>query len=59
MLECTCGCTMELELVDQIWNYKFGLKVSLKQWQCGYEDLLQLANLPMLAARRKRLKLCL
>ena len=38
---------------------KFGLKVSLKQWRCGYEDLLQLANLPTLASRRKHLKLCL
>jgi len=38
---------------------KFGLKVSLKQWRCGYEDLLQLANLPTLASRRQRLKLCL
>jgi len=34
---------------------KFGLKVSLKQWQCGHKVLLQLASLPTLAARRKHL----
>ena len=38
---------------------KFGLKVCLKRWRCGYEELLQLANLPTLVTRRKCLKLCL
>ena len=30
---------------------KFGLKVCLKQWQCGYEELLQPINLPILAKK--------
>ena len=36
---------------------KFGLKVSLKQWQCGYLATRQPSN--TIAARRKHLKLCL
>ena len=38
---------------------EFGLKVCLKWWECGYEELLHLTNLPSLATRRKYLKLCL
>jgi len=41
----------DIERLESI--QKFGLKVSLKKWQCRYEDLFQLANLPTLAARRK------
>jgi len=36
----------------------FGLKVCLKNWHCSYDNLLNIANIPLLASRRWQLKLC-
>ena len=62
-----------LEYASQVWSpfltkhidqleriQKFTLKVCFKQWNhnMSYQDLLQLAALPSLAARRKYLNLC-
>ena len=37
---------------------KFALKMCLKQWDLGYQDLLDLSQLPTLENRRLYLKLC-
>ena len=37
---------------------KFALRTCFKDWSCSYEELLARANLPTLAERRKRAKLC-
>ena len=37
---------------------KFVLKMCLKQWDLGYQDLLDLSQLPTLENRRLYLKLC-
>ena len=37
---------------------KFGCKVCIKQWDTGYDQLLQLLDLPTLARRRLYIDLC-
>ena len=59
-----------LEYACQIWDphlikdkkslegvQKFGLKLAAHQWDCSYEDLLELFQLPTLEERRLQLKL--
>ena len=38
---------------------KFAMRVCSKQWDADYPTLLSSLNLPTLAARRKRMKLCI
>ena len=59
-----------LEYACQVWDphlvkdksrlenvQKFGLRIAARQWDAGYDDLLQLFDLPTLEERRTHLKL--
>jgi len=46
----------DIEAIERV--HKFGLKVCLKDWHCSYDNLLNIANIPILAYRRQQLKLC-
>ena len=61
-----------LEYACQVWDpylkkdidslesvQKFAMRVCSKQWDADYPTLLSSLNLPTLAARRKRMKLCI
>ena len=45
-----------IEAIEHV--QKFALKVCLKDWHSDYDTLLISANVPLLATRRKALKLC-
>ena len=71
-LNCTVYlCVLTLEYAAPVWDphltkdtnklesvQKFALKMCLKQWDLGYQDLLDLSQLPTLENRRLYLKLC-
>ena len=46
----------DIEAIEHV--QKFGLKVCLKDWHSSYDNLLNIANIPLLASRRQQLKLC-
>ena len=48
--------TQNIDAIERV--QKFALKVCLKDWHSDYDNLLNRANVPPLAARRKVLKLC-
>ena len=46
-------------LIDSLERVqKFALKLCLRDWNAGYNSLLQSCNLPTLTHRRRHLKLC-
>ena len=46
-------------LIDSLERVqKFALKLCLRDWNAGYNSLLQSCNLPILTHRRRHLKLC-
>ena len=54
-----CLGSLSKENIDAIEHVqKFALKVGQKDWHSDYDTLLNSANVPPLAARRKALKLC-
>ena len=48
--------TKDIELLEKI--QKFGLKVCMKDWSSGYDELLSKTNVPSLAKRHSQARLC-
>ena len=58
-LEYACPVWDSHTMKDKVLLEKFALRMATKQWDSGYQELLDIMNVPSLADRRLQLKLAL